>query len=240
MFRSEHKFNIEQMSGNIGENPRTGVEIMSESSRAYLPAAGRDWCLPLYDPFVKLLGGDAAHRALIEQAGLQPGQRVLEVGCGTGTLTLRIKRRWPDVEVVGLDPDPKALERAGRKAGRAGVSIQFDRGFGDALPYPDGWFDRVLSSFMFHHLPAGAKGKFLRAVRGVLRPGGSFHMLDFEPNGGGVHGFFARVLHTSHRMQDNAANRVLGLMSEAGFAQPETVGRRTLLVGRVAYYRAST
>src|SRR5437764_7482027 len=98
-----------------------GVETMMESSRTYLPAAGHDWSLPLYDPIVKLLGGDAARKALLEQAALRPGQRVLDVGCGTGTLATLIKQLYPDVEVVGLDPDPKALARARRKAARAGV-----------------------------------------------------------------------------------------------------------------------
>src|SRR5437762_6488263 len=101
----------------------TGVETMMGSSRTYLPAAGHDWSLPLYDPIVKLLGGDAARKALLEQAALRPGQRVLDVGCGTGTLATLIKQLYPDVEVVGPDPDPKALARARRKAARAGVSI---------------------------------------------------------------------------------------------------------------------
>src|SRR5207244_1354877 len=139
--------------------------------------------LPLYDPIVKLLGGDAARRALLEQAALRPGQRVLDVGCGTGTLATLIKQLYPDVEVVGLDPDPKALARARRKAARAGVSIQFDQGFGDELPYPEAWFDRVLSSFMFHHLPPDQKGKTLRAIRRVVKPGGESYMLDFEGRG---------------------------------------------------------
>src|SRR5207249_10176352 len=97
---------------------------MMESSRTYFPAAGHDWSLPLYDPIVKLLGGDAARRALLEQAGLRPGQRVLDVGCGTGTLATLIKQLYPDVAVVGLDPDPKALARARRKAAPARLSTQ--------------------------------------------------------------------------------------------------------------------
>src|SRR5947209_11351325 len=136
---------------------------MMGSSRTYLPAAGHDWSLPLYDPIVKLLGGDAARRALLEQAALRPGQRVLDVGCGTGTLATLTKQLYPDVAVVGLDPDPKALARAKRKAARAAVSIQFDQGFGDELPYPEAWFDCVFSSFMFHHLPPDEKGR--RCVR---------------------------------------------------------------------------
>ena len=153
---------------------------MVESSRSYLPAAGRDWRLPLYDPFVKLLGGDAARRALFDEAALRPGQRVLDLGCGTGTLATLIKQLHPEVDVVGLDPDPKALARARRKADRTAVSVQFDQGFGDELPYPEASFDRVFSSFMFHHLPTKEKGSTLREVRRVLKTGGEFYMMDFE------------------------------------------------------------
>ena len=73
-------------------------------------------------------------------------------GCGTGTLATLIKGLYPDVNVVGLDPDPKALARAQRKAERLVVSIRLDRGFSHELPYPEASFDRVFSTFMFHHL----------------------------------------------------------------------------------------
>ena len=76
---------------------------MMEDSRTYLPAAGHDWMLPLYDPVVKLLGGDAARRTLLEQAVIRPGHRVLDIGCGTGTLVTLIKRLHPEVEVVSRD-----------------------------------------------------------------------------------------------------------------------------------------
>ena len=123
--------------------------MTSESTRTYLPAAGHDWSLPLYDPIVKLLGGDKVRRVLLDQAALQPGQRVLDIGCGTGTLAILSKRLHPDVELFGIYPDPKALARARHKAALAAVSIQFDRGFGDDLPYPEASFDHVFSSFMF-------------------------------------------------------------------------------------------
>ena len=84
---------------------------MTNAARTYLPAAGKDWLLPFYDPMVKLLGGDSARKLLAERAGLHAGQRILEVGCGTGTLTLMIKRLQPGVEAAGMDPDPKALAR---------------------------------------------------------------------------------------------------------------------------------
>jgi SAM-dependent methyltransferase len=73
---------------------------------------------------------------------------VLEIGCGTGNLALLVKRMRPQLEVVGLDPDAKALQRARRKARRVELSLELDTGFADALPYPDGSFDGVLSSLI--------------------------------------------------------------------------------------------
>lgn len=209
---------------------------MTEQARTFLPAAGKDWLLPFYDPIVKLMGGDAARKTLVEQADLRVGQRVLEVGCGTGTLLLMIKRDHKNVEAVGIDPDPKALKRARDKAARAGLSIQFDQGFGDQLPYPDESFDRVLSSFMFHHLPAEEKGKFLAQVRRVLKSGGSFHLLDFEETG--KHGWFAHLIHAHHRLEDNTKERVIARMNNAGLEGVQKVSDGKRPFGRIAYYRA--
>jgi ubiquinone/menaquinone biosynthesis C-methylase UbiE len=212
--------------------------MQQESTRTYLPAAGSDWSLPLYDPIVKLFGGDKARRMLIDQAALQPGHRVLDIGCGTGTMAVLLKQQHPDIAIIGIDPDPKALARARRKANSAGVSVQFDQGFGDELPYSDASFDRVFSSFMFHHLPAEERVKTLRAVLRVLNPSGRFHMLDFERSQHGGQGFIARLLHARERMKDNSESRVLSLMNQAGFREPRKVGERAILSGHVAYFQA--
>jgi len=212
---------------------------MRESQRTFVPAAGQHWLLPLYDPVTRLLGADKARKALLEQAELRPGHRVLEVGCGTGTLTVLIKQRQPGVEVVGLDPDSTALARAKRKAERAGVSVQLDRGFSDPLSYPDATFDRVFSCFMFHHLEGAEKAKSLAEIRRVLKAGGRLEMLDFGGPGSDAHGSWARLFHAQDRFRDNSENRILALMTEAAFPSPKIVGHRSIVLGRVAYYQAS-
>jgi len=212
---------------------------MGESQRTYLPAAGHDWFLPIYDPLVKLLGGEQAKRALLDQADLRPRHRVLDIGCGTGSLAVVIRRLHPDVDVVGLDPDPKALARARQKTERAGVTIQFDQGFSDELPYPAASFDRVFSSLMFHHLPRPDKEKTLREVRRVLKPGGSLHLLDLRGPESGSHGFWAHFLHSNRRLRDNSESRILELMSQVGLANPRTVAHRTMIIWDIAYYQAS-
>jgi ubiquinone/menaquinone biosynthesis C-methylase UbiE len=212
---------------------------MEETRKPFIPAAGHDWILPLYDPFMKLFGGDQARRALIEQAALRPNHRVLDIGCGTGTLVTLIKRLHPDVEVVGLDPDPKALARASRKAAAMAVSIQLDQGFSDDLPYPDASFDRVFSSFMLHHLEPAAKEKTLGEVRRVLKPGGFLYLLDFGGPKSGSDGFLARLFHSSHRLKDNFDGRIVTLMSKSGLADPKEVSHRATLFGPIAYYQAT-
>ncbi len=170
---------------------------------------------------------------------MRPGQRVLDVGCGTGSLVVLIKRLRSDVDVVGLDPDPKALARARQKAEREGASIRLDRGFSDELPYPAASFDLVFSSLMFHHLPTEEKGATLREIRRVLKSGGLLHLLDFAGRESGAHGLLTRLLHSHARLADNDEYRIRALMKEAGLADVQKVGQRSMLFARLAYYRAS-
>ncbi len=212
---------------------------MAEHSRRFIPAAGLDWLLPLYDPMQRLFGTERARLALVEQAAIADGHRVLDLGCGTGSLSLAIARSRPGAKVTGLDPDAKALARAERKAAREGLSVRFDRGFGDALPYPDASFDRVVSSLMLHHLTSDEKRKTLAEVRRVLVPGGELHVLDFGGEHERADGFIARWLHHADHLRDNFGGRLAVLMKEAGFAQAAEVGHRAMLFGRLAYYRAA-
>jgi ubiquinone/menaquinone biosynthesis C-methylase UbiE len=212
---------------------------VNKPERTYLPAAGHDLFLPIYDFMARLLGADHARHALLEQAYLQSGDRVLDIGCGTGTFAVALKQRFPAVEVVGLDPDQKALARARQKAKRAGVLARFDEGFADAPEYPAGSFDVVFSSFMFHHLEAKNRGKTLREVHRVLKPAGTFYLLDFEVSGAGAgHGFF-RMFHSSERLQDNSVGRILSLMREAGFSDAKKIMIHPVLFGfwRAGCYR---
>jgi ubiquinone/menaquinone biosynthesis C-methylase UbiE len=210
-----------------------------EPRKPYVPAMGRDRLLPLYDPLQRLLGMGSVHRQLVDQARIQPEQRVLEIGCGTGNLVILIKRLHPGAEVVGIDPDPKALARAQRKAGREALFVQLDRGFAEGLPYPDASSDRVLSALMFHHLGPEEKVKMLDEARRVLKPGGYLHLLDFGGAKVRSEGFIARLHYRNERLRDNFGDRIPTLMREAGFADPTEVASRVTIAGSLTYYRAS-
>ncbi|MDO8750603.1 MAG: class I SAM-dependent methyltransferase, partial [Dehalococcoidia bacterium] len=115
-------------------------------------------------------------RRLVRQASIQGGQRVLDLGCGTATLTLLIKRMHPEAEVVGLDGDPRAIRIAQAKMAKARLSVALNLGMAFDLPYPDGSFDHVLSSLVFHHLTRMDKERTFQEVSRVLRPGGGLHI----------------------------------------------------------------
>jgi ubiquinone/menaquinone biosynthesis C-methylase UbiE len=205
--------------------------------RTYLPAAGWHWALPIYDPYVKLLGWDVVRSTLLEQMDLAPGQRVLDIGCATGTLVVVVKQLHPDVAVVGLDPDPKALARAARKALRAGVKVHFNRGFSDQLPYADASFDRVSCTGMFSLLPLAEKETTLREVRRVLRPGGSFHLFDLVkmPPGSSL---WVRLLPSSKGFQVCTEEQTVALMREAGLVDSKKTGQHAFWLWPLASYRA--
>jgi ubiquinone/menaquinone biosynthesis C-methylase UbiE len=207
------------------------------SDRTFKPAAGRDIFLPLYDPLTRLFGFAGIQGALLRQAGLQPGFRALDVGCGTGTFAVTIKRENAAVDVVALDPDPKALARAQRKARLSDVSVQFDRGFADALPYDNAVFDRVFSSMMFHHLRRSEKEGTLREIHRVLKPGGRLEFIDFISSGS--HGLLARMLHPPKYLADNADGHLVELMTRAGLSDAKRVGFRNTAFGHVGFYQAS-
>jgi ubiquinone/menaquinone biosynthesis C-methylase UbiE len=204
----------------------------------YLPAAGHDSLLPFYDLLTRLLGLPKVYGRLIDQAAFNSGDHVLEIGCGTGNLTIRAKRAHPSIQLIGLDPDPNALARAQRKAhGLSG--IRFEQGYVQKLPYSDGEFDKVLSSMMLHHLDADVKAAAAAEVLRVLRPGGSLHVVDVGGDMTAADGLAARRMLRSGHIAGNLGDAIPTLLSAAGFDCTEVASERNRFIGRLTYYRAT-
>ncbi|MFZ1161550.1 class I SAM-dependent methyltransferase [Mycobacterium sp.] len=204
----------------------------------YLPAAGRDAFLPGYDLLTRLFGFNRVYQQLIAQAELAETHRVLEIGCGTGNLTIRAKRTRPSAELIGSDPDPLALRRAQRKA-HGITGIRFEHGYAQRLPYADGEFDRVLSSMMLHHLDADAKTAAAAEVFRVLRPGGRLHLVDMGGDMTAHDGLAARLVRHSQYAAGNLGDAIPRLLRAAGFDCAEVTTQRHRFVGRLTYYRAT-
>lgn len=156
---------------------------MLRARTAYVPALGFERLTRLYDPVVRLTTREATFkRMLLDQASLSPGDRVLDLGCGTGTLAIEAKARTREADILGLDGDPAVLGRARRKARAAAAEVRFELGRAEALPYADGSFDKALSSLFFHHLERGVKAAVASELLRILKPGGELHLADWGPS----------------------------------------------------------
>jgi ubiquinone/menaquinone biosynthesis C-methylase UbiE len=148
---------------------------------------------------------------------MQPGDAVLDVGCGTGTLAMEVARRVGRAgRVAGIDPGTEQIARARAKAARRNAPIEFQIGVIEQLPFPDQTFDVVFSTLMMHHLPAPLKRQGLAEIARVLKPGGRLVIADFKRKQERA-GQAARFHAGGSSMHDLAA-----IVSEAGFDQMET------------------
>jgi ubiquinone/menaquinone biosynthesis C-methylase UbiE len=149
-------------------------------------------------------------------ACLQPGDQVLDVGCGTGTLALEVQRRVGSAgRVVGIDPGTEQIARARAKAARHDVPIAFHVGVIEQLAFPNQMFDVVLSTLMMHHLPASLKAQGLAEIARVLKPGGRLVIADFTRKQDRA-GQAARFHAGGSSLPELAA-----LVADAGFVQVE-------------------
>ena len=212
---------------------------MAQHDTRYIPAAGHDLFLPLYDPVLRLLMRENAFRQkFLEQADIRPHDRVLDLGCGTGTMAMLIRQRSPESAVVGVDGDPKVLNVARMKAAKAGLAIPFDEALADRLPYPDASFDRVLSSLVLHHLTRDDKLGALREVHRVLKPGGGFHLADFGPPVGWYARALARLVTSGARLHENLQGCLPRLMADVGFLEIKDRGFHNTPFGTLALLSA--
>lgn len=189
------------------------------STQSYIPALGHDWLTNVYDPAMATLFQERLYRLpLITALNLQPGQRLLDIGCGTGTLDLLLHQHAPDALVVGLDIDPTVLTLAQRKAAQRSAQLPLSLASADCLPYADNSFDQVVSSLMLHHLTIAQKGWMLAETWRVLRAGCVLSILDFgPPRAAWLAALLTRVAARFEHIDDNLHGRVPTLLTQAGF-----------------------
>jgi SAM-dependent methyltransferase len=249
----------------MAQNTRSGAVRLvddvrpDETARSFLPGMGKPWLLPLYDPFTWLVGGRRLYRRTASLAGVSAGDRVLDVGCGTGNLAFAILRATPSAVVTGLDPDLDALRRTARKARRRRVPLTLVRGYADRLPVPDASQDHVVSSLALHHVPREDKERFAAELVRVLRPGGRVTIADLDGHGG-QHGHGhdgghdGAQDHGSHRhggrkhrvhepgsqgfREDNADGGIERLLTAAGLEEAREVDRTTVMGAEVLFVQA--
>lgn len=213
---------------------------MKQNRMDYIPALKYNWLTSLYDPLIRWFESTFKQQ-LVEQAKIESGHRVLDLGCGTATLTLLIKKTQPDANVVGLDGDPNILEIARAKVAKTGLPITLDQGMSFELPYADNSFDRIFSSLVFHHLTRGNKIRTLKEVFRVLTPNGELHVADW----GKAQNALMRVAFLPVQMFDGfstTTDNVKGLLPElfrtAGLEDVHQTAQYSTLLGTLTLLQA--
>lgn len=213
-----------------------------EHRHGFVPALGFDLLTPLYDPLVRItLNERAVKQQLVDQACIAPGMTVVDLGCGTGTLVLMIKKTQPTARVIGVDVDAKILEIARGKIAKAGVEVELRQGLVQDVGLEPGSIDRVLTSLVLHHLTSEEKVAALRALHTALRPDGELHVADFGP----PHNFLMslvsgpfRFFDGHARTNDNFAGRMPAIIAQAGFRDVAERGHRMTPFGSLVYWSA--
>ena len=133
-----------------------------------------------YDPITQyvLPPGETWVRESLVKAIQGVPRRILDLGCGTGTTTQMLKRRFPGAEVMGLDLSPQMLVMADHKARAAAVEVTFRHGNAMATGLPAAAFDVVCATLLFHETPPAVAKTILAEAFRLLTPGGQLLVLD--------------------------------------------------------------
>ncbi|MEV4241607.1 methyltransferase domain-containing protein [Nocardia sp. NPDC049737] len=170
-----------------------------------------------YDVFGAVFFGGRrgrVYRRLAELSGAGPGDRVLDIGCGTGYLTRRLAS--VAATVVGLDPSAAVLERARRIT--AEPNCTYTVGVAESLTAEDDSFDVVANCLMLHHLPEDLRATALTEMRRVLRPGGRLLIGEFRPPANPIGRHLVGAL-TGPAMEHNPIHLLEAMIADAGFGQ---------------------
>lgn len=192
-------------------------------SKDFVPAFNYDFLTPYYDFFVEFLGyGKTQRNRVISLLNLKSEDNLLDVGCGTGTLLILAKERYPQIKMTGIDVDPKVLSIARNKTQKAKLEIEYLEASSGKLPFTDASLNVVVSSLVFHHLPTDVKKQTIEEIYRILKKGGRFLIVDFGKKDGIVLYFLDFItkllkLPESKTLQDNLEGKLPIYLANSGF-----------------------
>jgi len=212
------------------------------SDTTYIPALRFNWLTKVYDPLIQWTMPEKQFKQdLIEEAGIETEFHVLDFGCGTATLSMMTKSKYPSAFVTGVDVDAEVLAIAQHKLRDFPYLIRLDQYDGMKLPYPDETFDRVISSLVFHHLTPIQKAKALQEIRRVLKFDGELYIADWgKAENSLMRGLFygVQLLDGFKTTRDNVSGLMPSYLLEAGFLSAKVLKKYRTVFGTLELFRA--
>src|SRR5574338_1033956 len=146
----------------------------------YIPALRFHRLTNSYDWLMdRLMHDTSTKRRLTRFVRLGETQKVIDVGCGTGTLAILLQQQFPSARIAAADIDPPTLRIAAEKCRKADLNVALVQCAAQALPFATGSFDYAISCLLFHHLSLVTKRTTLLEIARILRPGGKCVLLDW-------------------------------------------------------------
>jgi ubiquinone/menaquinone biosynthesis C-methylase UbiE len=213
------------------------------TEQGYVPALGRPELTRAYDLVLALVAREGRwRRMLLDALAPRDGELIVDVGCGTGSQAIAIKRQRPGARVIGIDPDPAVLGIARAKARAAGVEIEWRQGLGgqaaDLIGH--GVADAVISSLVLHQCDIPVKAEILRAMVSLAKPGARVLIADYGRQRGLMRLLFRMVQAVDgfERTEFNALGALPGLMRSSGLSAVSELNRIATPTGSISLYAA--
>lgn len=212
------------------------------ANEKFIPALGYDFLTAYYDLTIKLTMPEKKFRGLlVKEVNPQNGEKILEFGFGTGSNLLLVKKQNPNIDLIGLDIDPKVKEIAAYKLDINNLDIPLDLYNGDIFPYANNQFDKVYSCLVFHQLDADTKLNCLKEINRVLKPNGTLIIADW---GKAAHYLMrltfglVQILDGFKTTNDNVKDLIPNFITQAGFQNVQISQSINTAIGTFSYFKA--
>src|SRR3990170_5260340 len=191
---------------------------------------------PFYDSIIKIFAFEKFYQKIAKQIPPDKTVQILDVGCGTANLAIAIKKRSPNAEILGIDPDEKILKIAKEKIQKEKLNIKLVKAFAQKLPLKQNSFDYVVSSFAIHHIPSHLKNQAFYEMYRVLRSGGTILIIDI----GKPKNLLAKIAGTALSFFEAVGPNLWGYipkaLKEVGFDNVKEIESK---FGLISFYKAS-